>query len=303
MAVPLTVAKPRSIGISLFSWIVVLLMSDLPNAAWQALIGEPPSWLFWVKVGLLLALILTSIAWRPIQATRSFFILLLVLMLALKGMNMIMATAAYDQWQNRVGWVMAMTGFEALKMTVTLVMIIALLLMGRQSKDFFLTWGQAGLPVRAVKGEGSARGRQLSWGWLSIILGVCIAPLTLLFFGMSGFPTAAILLKALPYFPAALLFAAANAFSEEVQYRAALLPDLQKNIGADQAIWLSAAFFGFAHYFGGSPSGIVGVLIAGLLGALFAKFMLTTKGISTPWFIHFCQNAIIFAFGAIGAMS
>jgi len=108
------------------------------------------------------------------------------------------------------------------------------------------------------------------------------------------------LIKALPYFPAALLFAATNAFSEEMQFRASLLSDLQKAIGPDQAIWLTATFFGFAHYFGGAPAGIPGVLIAGLLGALFAKCMLGSKGIVVPWFIHFCQNAVIYAFWAIG---
>ena len=62
-----------------------------------------------------------------------------------------------------------------------------------------------------------------------------------------------------------------NAFSEEMQFRVSLLGGLQKVIGPDQAIWLTATFFGFVHYFGGAPAGIPGVLIAGLLGALFAK--------------------------------
>ncbi len=58
---------------------------------------------------------------------------------------------------------------------------------------------------------------------------LCIAPLTLLFFGLGNLPTSSILIKALPYFPAALLFAATNAFSEEMQFRASLLGDLAKS--------------------------------------------------------------------------
>jgi len=88
-----------------------------------------------------------------------------------------------------------------------------------------------------------------------------------------------------------------------MQFRASLLGDLQKVVGPDQAIWLTAAFFGLAHYFGGSPAGIPGVLIAGTLGALFAKCMLGSKGIAVPWFIHFCQNVVIYAFWAIGAVT
>ncbi len=68
-------------------------------------------------------------------------------------------------------------------------------------------------------------------------------------------------------------------------------------------IWFSAAFFGFAHYFGGAPAGVPGALITGFLGALFAKCMLGSKGIMVPWFIQFCQNTVIYAFWAIGAVA
>ena len=135
-----------------------------------------------------------------------------------------------------------------------------------------------------------------------MILGLCILPLTVLFFTMGNLPSSAALVKALPFLPAVLLFAAANAFCEETQYRASLLGDLRQAFGDDHAIWMTAAFFGFMHYFGGSPAGIPGVIIAGLLGALFATCMLGSKGIATPWFIHFCQNAVIYSFWAIDSV-
>ena len=295
--------KPISLGLSLFTWAVVLLVSDLPNALWQALIGEPPVWLFWVKIGFLVVLILISLAWKPIQRLRPYFLLLLVLMLALWGMNWLMGTAAYDQWQQQIGWVWAMSAFQLLKLAVAFIMILVLLRMGKQRKEFFLTPGQLDAPIRSTKGEENPSKRSISWGHLGLILGICIAPLTLLFFGLESLPSAELLTKALPFFPAALLFAATNAFSEELQFRASLLGDLQKVIGPDQAIWLTATFFGFAHYFGGAPAGLPGVVIAGFLGALFAKCMLGSKGIAVPWFIHFCQNAVIYAFWAINAIA
>jgi len=292
--------KSKSLWLSLFTWLVVLLVSDLPNAIWQALLGEQPTWIFWAKIGLLLALILISLVWKPIQTVRPYFFLLLVLMLALWGMNWFRRTAAYSQWENQVNWVVAMAGFQLLKLAVAFIMIVVLLLMGRQWKKFFLTRGQLNAPIKLRKADENPGKRSISWGLLGLILGLFIAPLTLLFFGLGNLPTSSILIKALPYFPAALLFAATNAFSEELQFRASLLGDLQKIIGPDQAIWLTATFFGFAHYFGGAPAGIPGVLIAGLLGALFAKCMLGSKGMVVPWFVHFCQNAVIYAFWAIG---
>ncbi|OGN88735.1 MAG: hypothetical protein A2Y88_13175 [Chloroflexi bacterium RBG_13_48_10] len=291
------------VSLSLFTWIVVLLVSDLPNAIWQSLCGTPPAWLFWIKIGLLLTIILISLAWKPIQIVRPYFILLLVLMLALWGMSWLMGTAAYLQWQNQVGWVAAMAGFQLLKLAVAFIMIMVLLLMGRRRKEFFLTRGELGAPIKPSKAEAKPGNRPISWGILGLILGFCIMPLTLLFFGSADLPFVDLLVRALPLIPVAFLFAGTNAFAEEMQYRASLLGDLQKIVGADQAIWLSATFFGFAHYFGGAPAGIPGVLIAGLLGALFARCMLGSKGIVVPWFIHFCQNAVIFTFWAIGSVA
>ncbi len=300
MATSLSVLKSKFSALSLFTWLIVIVVSDLPNAVWQAGLGEPPAELFWVKIGLLLTVVLAGLAWKPLRPARTFFFLLLVLMLALWGMNWLRATPGYTHWEQSTNWVIAMAGYQGLKLVVVLMMVAVLLLLGKRGKEFFMAPGQ----LRAqISSGGKSSQHSLSWGGLGLILGLIIAPLTLLFFGLGNLPNSAVLVKALPYFPAALVFAASNAFAEEMQFRASLLGDLQTVVGADQAIWLTAAFFGLAHYFGGSPSGIPGVLIAGFLGALFANCMLGSKGIIVPWFIHFCQNAVIYAFWAIGSVA
>jgi len=295
--------KPKSTSLSLFTWVVVLLVSDLPNAIWQTLDGEPPAWLFWIKAGLLLVLILASRVWQLIRPVRPFFTLLLALMLALWGMNWIRTSDTYLQWESHSNWVIAMAVYQFLKLAVAFIMIGVLLRMGRKKRDFFLTRGELASPVRAGKpGEPPAR-RSITWGRLGLTLGLLIVPLTLLFFRLGNLPSTDILAKALPFFPFVFLFAATNAFSEEVQFRASLLGDLNRSLGEGNAIWITAVFFGFAHYFGGAPSGIPGVLITGMLGALFAWSMLGSRGILVPWFIHFCQNAVIYAFWAINAVN
>jgi membrane protease YdiL (CAAX protease family) len=295
-------SKSPNVSISLFTWAVVLLVSDLPNAIWAVLDGEPPVWLFWAKILLLVVIILASLAWKLIQPVRNYFILMLVLLLSLRGMSWLMASNAYQEWQEGASWVAAMTGFQLLKMAITFLMIAVLLLMGKKRKDFFLTRGELGAPIRTSEPGGQPVKRSLTWGGLGLILGLCIAPLTVLVFGLNNLPSAEVLIRVLPLIPAALGFAATNAFSEETQFRAAFLGDLQNTLGQGQAIWLTATFFGFAHYFGGAPAGIPGVLITGLLGALFARCMLGSKGIAVPWFIHFCQNAVIYTFWAIGSL-
>jgi membrane protease YdiL (CAAX protease family) len=296
-------SQPGLMTLSILTWFTVLLVSDLPNAIWQAINGEPPAWLFWLKIGLLLVLILISLTWKLIQPVRIYFFLLLILMLSLWAMNSFRGTAAYSQWEARSGWFMGMIAFQSLKLAVAFIMIVSLLLMGRQWKDFFLTPGDLKAPIRAGNNEATAGKRSISWGTLGILLGLTIAPLTLLFFGLGNLPSGDILTKLLPLLPGVLVFAGTNAFSEEVQYRAALLGDVKQPLGDDQALWMTAVFFGFMHYFGGSPSGIPGFLIAVLLGALFARCMLGSRGIVVPWFIHFCQNVVIYAFWAIGAVA
>jgi hypothetical protein len=69
-----------------------------------------------------------------------------------------------------------------------------------------------------------------------------------------------------------------------------------------QAILLTAAYFGIGHYYG-VPYGIIGVLMAGILGWLLGKSMLETKGFFWAWFIHFLQDVMIFSFMAIGSIA
>jgi membrane protease YdiL (CAAX protease family) len=99
-----------------------------------------------------------------------------------------------------------------------------------------------------------------------------------------------------------LLLATMNAFSEELTYRASLLGVLNGLIAPRQALFLTAAFFGLAHYYG-VPYGIIGVIMSTFLGWMLGKAMLETRGFFWAWFIHFCQDVAIFSFMAIGAVS
>ncbi len=295
------VSTSKEIPLNVVAWLVVLLVSDLPNAIWAALAGNPPAWLFWLKAGLLAAVILASLAWARIRALRTYFILLLALMLALWGMNRLMATPEYIQWQKGAGWVLAMVGFQAQKLGVTAVVVAVVLLLGRRRPDFYLAKGNLQAEVEPVRWLGITRSR---WSSFGPVLALVLVLATLLFFGLSGgFSSLGALGRGWPLLAAAGAFAAINAFNEEMQFRAPLLGPLNDALGKQHAIWLTAVFFGFSHYFGGSPSGAPGVLITSLLGFFFAKAMLETRGLGWGWFIHSLQNWVIFSFGALSAIS
>ncbi len=290
----------KAVPLSVITWTVVLLASDLPNALWQTLGGDPPGWLFWVRTGFLMAVVLLSLAWRRLQPLRIYFILLLVLMIARWSMDQVMATPEYDRWQKQAGWVLAMGAFELLKVAVTAVMLGALLVVGRRPADFFLAKGDLKAPVEPVRWLGIRRD---GWGKFGPVLAVVLVLATVLFFGLTGgFASLGAFGKGWPLLFAAVVLAALNAFNEEMQFRAPFLSPLSAALGRQHAIWLTAVFFGFSHYFGGSPSGVPGVLITALLGFFFAKAMLETRGLGWGWFIHFLQNAVIFSFLALSAV-
>jgi membrane protease YdiL (CAAX protease family) len=124
---------------------------------------------------------------------------------------------------------------------------------------------------------------------------------TLAFLLAAGRPNAGAVAAGLSLLPMVLLLAALNAFSEEAIYRSAFLGTLG-SLPRSQAVLLSATFFGIAHYYG-VPYGLLGVLMAGLLGWLLAKAMVETHSFFWPWFIHFLQDVLIFAMMALGAVA
>ncbi len=296
-----SVPAPKAASLSIVAWLVVLLVSDLPNAFWAQLGEVPPTWLFWVKVAFLAGAIVLSLAWKRIRLLRNYFILLLVLMLALWVMNQLMATPKFMLWQREAGWFLARSGLEVLKVGVTATMVAALLLLGKRRPDFFLAKGDLKAEVEPVRWLGITRDH---WSRFGPVLALILVLATLLFFGLTGgFSSLNALSRGWPLLLAALVFGVVNAFNEEMQYRAPLLGPLEAALGKQQAIWLTAVFFGFSHYLSGSPSGVPGVLITTLLGFFFAKAMLETRGLGWGWFIHALQNAVIFAFEALSAIN
>jgi membrane protease YdiL (CAAX protease family) len=63
---------------------------------------------------------------------------------------------------------------------------------------------------------------------------------------------------------------------------------------------LTSVFFGIAHYFG-QPSGLIGVVMAGIAGWIWAKSMVETRGAAWAVGIHWVQDVVIFCFLALVA--
>lgn len=89
-----------------------------------------------------------------------------------------------------------------------------------------------------------------------------------------------------------IFFSLTNSFSEEMIYRVGINGPLYGLLTPNIVFLISAIIFGAAHY-QGMPNGIIGVILAGLLGYVLSKSVQETNGIFWAWLIHFLQDVII----------
>ena len=189
------------------------------------------------------------------------------------------------------------TGIYILDCAVALAVIAALWAVKRRRSAFFLVKGELRAPIEPVRWLGIGSGE--SWrtfGWIfAVAAALAVAVPTLLSVRLA--PEA--LGRAAGLLPAVLLFAAINAFNEEVYFRASFLSTLTDVIGRGHALLVASVFFGMGHYLYGSPPGVIGFLLTAFLGWLLGKSMLETKGLLWPWFIHFLADVVVFLYYAL----
>jgi len=278
----------------LTAWVVMLVVSDLPDILIDKLGGTIPSWMFWAKTGFLVAFFVLTLAWKAIRPLWQYAAIFLTLFLALSLTDLVRDTAWFQGNFNYAG-ISFFSGYAAifvLDILVALAVLAVLWLMKRDRKTFFLVKGQMDAPVGRVVWLGIKGGE--SWkgiGWF-FAGGAALAVAIPTMLGIA--PSVGTLMRALPLLPAALLLAAVNAFTEEAYYRCSLLSTLHENIGKTHTLLLTVVFFGLGHWLYGSPPGLLGFLMVGFLAWLLGKAMLETKGFAWPWFIHFVPDVVIF---------
>jgi len=283
------------------AWAIMLLVSLLPNIIGKEIFGQALPWLA-IKSGLLVALLAVGFVVPLLRALRPFVFILLLIHGAEYLFYSQMGRAAW--WPAGLGasapFAGQMLGIQLQRMAVSLTVLVGLLLIGYRREQFFLTRGQLDAPIGLVRWLGYNKTEP--WTRFGAHWAIYITLGTLVFLVIAGRPSLAALQAALPYLPVVLLLAAMNAFSEELTYRASLLGVLDGIIEPRQALYLTAVFFGLAHYYG-VPYGIIGVVMSTFLGWMLGKAMLETRGFFWAWFIHFWQDVAIFSFMAIGAVT
>jgi membrane protease YdiL (CAAX protease family) len=277
------------------AWFSILVISDLPDITFKYATGGVPVWIFWSKISFLFLFLAACIIIRQIRLLLSYAIVMLVFYLALAASDIVRTS---EWWIGLIGDNVK-PSFTLLYLRpfirdigVTVLVIGALWIVKKKRRDFFLVKGQLDAPVEPVRWLGIREGE--SWerfGWIfAVIAAFAVAVPTIL----SLRPSAEILKKCIPLIPASILFAAINAFNEELYFRATLLSTLTQVIGKNNALLINVVFFGMAHYLYGSPPGIIGFMMTGFLAFLLGKSMIETKGFLWPWVIHFIPDVMIF---------
>lgn len=181
---------------------------------------------------------------------------------------MAIARAVADTWSYPVSclaYINAQLVYQALLLSVALLVLIVLGTMNEANFRTFVGIGRLDAPGQEVAWLGIAEGES----WLSIGAGLsCVATLATSGFVHRQFRlSVAGLRQLLPHLPWVLLFSITNSFSEEVVYRLGSIVPLTGTVGTSIIMLFSAAAFGAAHL-RGMPNGIVGMLLAGVLGWL-----------------------------------
>lgn len=282
------------------AWAVVLLISALPNIVVREVLHAHAPWLFWVQAGVLAVGMLLSWIVRQLRPLRVFFGVFLALALAEWGV------AQLAPWfQNLLatansGFIRPLAAQEIQRMLVAFIMIAVCGLLMRQPRAFYLVRGQLDAPAAPIKLVGMTR--PSTWNRLGPIMALCLAGGLLVFILVAGGAPLSNLPRVLPLLPFVVVFALVNSFGEEMNYRAPQLGALVPAVGGPQALLMTGVYFGLGHFYG-VPYGIVGVVMASVLGWLLGRSMLETKGMFWAWLIHFVMDVVIFTFMAAGSVT
>ena len=282
------------------AWAATLLISLLPDILFRELTGSLPAWIYWVKVGLILALLFASLLWRPLRSLALFFAVLLAVYLVEGLVNQFFQRLNYPAWlKGAPAFVQSVGAVQIPRLASSILLVLVMLVLFLRFDRFFLAKGRLDASAAPIPLIMSRPG---SWRILGpAIAGAMCLGLLVFTVAFGSLPSAQSLRGIGPLLPYVFLFAIINSFGEEMLYRAPWLGALEGPLGAAQALLITAVYFGLAHFYG-VPYGVVGVILAFIPGWLMGKSMLETRGFSWAWFIHFCMDVVIFFFIALGSV-
>lgn len=180
--------------------------------------------------------------------------------------------------------------YQVLLMGITLVALVATYMMNQSAFTSFFTIGTINAPATELKFFGIKKGDNWLSTGLSVMVFISLITATFMYFQLKKSQLDfSVLWPAMGWI---VLFSLTNSFGEEMIYRLGVIAPLNGVISPMMICWISAILFGLPH-FAGMPSGVIGVIMAGVLGFVLSKSMIETNGFFWAWLIHFIQDVLI----------
>ena len=295
-------ASAQSNSTTTLAWLIMVLASMLPDVILNEVVHLQVSWLYYAKFGILLLAAASTFFFTSARPLRNFTFILLGLYLV---EELVARFTAAPFWKAHFATFQApfsvtMAGEQIGRLIAAFLMIAILLVMGYNRKDIFLSPGKLNARMQPVRWLGFPKADP--WTNFGGQFAVYISLGLFAFLMIGGHPSLAAFQRIIPILPIILGLALMNAFSEEMTFRAALIAGLENSIGSRQAVYVAAAFFGLAHFYG-VPYGILGVAMSSFLGWLLGKAMVETRGMFWSLLIHFLQDVLVFSFLAMGSIT
>mgnify|MGYP001791444643 CR=1 FL=1 len=180
--------------------------------------------------------------------------------------------------------------YQLLLLSFALLSMISSYILNSESFKSILSVGNISAVGEELKIFGIKKGDSWLKTGISLSIFISLATATFMYFQLKGQTIDYGLLKTGLFWIIILSFT--NSFSEEIIYRVGINGPLASILSPNKIFLVSALIFGIAH-FQGVPNGIVGVILAGLLGYVLSKSVHETNGIFWAWLIHFLQDVII----------
>ena len=182
------------------------------------------------------------------------------------------------------------TNYQLLLLGITVISMISAYLLNPESFKSILSIGNISAVGEELKLFGIKKGDSWLKTGISLSIFISLATGAFMYLQLKGQIIDYNILKT--GFLWIILFALTNSFAEEMIYRVGINGPLNGLLSPNKIFLISAVIFGLAH-FQGMPNGIIGVVLAGLLGYILSKSVHETNGIFWAWLIHFLQDVII----------
>ncbi len=277
------------------AWIAMLLASNVSLIIWRVVLRRDiPGWHLPVRIALLIALLVITLAWPRMRPLHGYILALVALSIGNWIGDLVKQTPAWTTWARSAPEHLQVLADALLKLLPVGLMVLTLVGSGIGRRTLFLTRGTLNAPT-TLPGLGGA-----PWTYVGLVGTALFAIPLALQLSARSHPNFQLLNRAVAALPLALLFGLINAGGEEFRFRSVLLARLLPALGRTQALWLTSTHFGLGHWFG-HPSGATGAVMTALAGVVLATSMLDTGGIAWAWFMHGVQDVLLYVILVLGS--